>query len=328
MRECYPITSLANFTNARLPHLTFVFASERYGYWYSPRTRTHQHARLRARERGEVSPRSTRRERRRILAPAVGEGATARVSFSSACARGRVFDRPKVLVAGVSVARAAARRFHERARGPSRRLAPRAHHGSVRLPPARGRRGRRRRRLPRLQGANLHEGANDLPRARAGLSPEDPRPHPRPRRGDRRGPIPRTASGGRDGDRRRDSPAPTVDAHRARPARGAAPSSLLEASTRRRARHRARDEKARTYAKLRAFADAMPRRDRITPIVAPRRDVPAAPAALSAAFEDAVADADFTWADARPSPTSSRTTSSTEPSMATARWVRRRRSRR
>ena len=135
-------------------------------------------------------------------------------------------------------------------------------------------------------------------RERAGLSPEDPRPHPRPRRGDRRGPIPRTASGGRDGDRRRDSPAPTVDAHRARPARGAAPSSLLEASTRRRARHRARDEKARTYAKLRAFADAMPRRDRIAPIVAPRRDVPAAPAALSAAFEDAVADADFTWADA------------------------------
>ena len=199
MRECYPII-IGNLYQ-RPPHLTFVCASERYGYWYSPRTRTHQHERLRARERGEVSPRSTRRERRRILAPAVGEGATARVSFSSACARGRVFDRPKVLVAGVSVARAAARRFHERARGPSRRLAPRARHGSVRLPPARGRRGRRRRRLPRLQGANLHEGANDLPRARGSLprgpapaSPPPPwrpsRPHPahRQRRARRRPP--------------------------------------------------------------------------------------------------------------------------------------------
>ena len=132
-----------------------------------------------------------------------------------------------------------------------------------------------------------------------GSLPEDPRPHPRPRRGDRRGPIPRTASGGRDGDRRRDSPAP--DRRRARRAprpRRRTLRSLPEASTRRRARHRARDEKARTYAKLRAFADAMPRRDRIAPIVAPKRDVPAAPAALSAAFEDAVADADFTWADA------------------------------
>ena len=326
MRECYPII-IGNLYQ-RPPHLTFVCASERYGYWYSPRTRTHQHARLRARERGEVSPRSTRRERRRILAPAVGEGATARVSFSSACARGRVFDRPKVLVAGVSVARAAARRFHERARGPSRRLPPRARHGSVRLPPARGRRGRRRRRLPRLQGANLHEGANDLPRARGSLprgpapaSPPPPwrpsRPHPAHRqRRARRRPPPRQPRP----DRRR--------APRARSAEAPHPRASSKPPRLRRARHRARDEKTRTYAKLRAFADAMPRRDRIAPIVAPKRDVPAAPAALSWRSKTPPPTPTSRGQTLRPSPTSSRTTSSTEPSMATARWVRRRRSRR
>ena len=165
-------------------------------------------------------------------------------------------------------------------------------------------------------------------RKRAETLPEDPRPHPHPRRGNRPGPVPRTASGGRDGDRRRDGPAPTVDAHRARPARGAAPSSLLEASSRRRARHRARDEKARIYAKLRAFADAMPQRDPSAPIAAPKRDVPAAPAALSAAFEPPSPPPTTRGRTRRPSLISSRTTSSTEPSTATARWVRRRRSRR
>ena len=325
MRECYPII-IGNLYQ-RPPHLTFVCASERYGYWYSPRTRTHQHARLRARERGEVSPRSTRRERRRILAPAVGEGATARVSFSSACARGRVFDRPKVLVAGVSVARAAARRFHERARGPSRRLPPRARHGSVRLPPARGRRGRRRRRLPRLQGANLHEGANDLPRARGSLprgpapaSPPPPwrpsRPHPAHRqRRARRRPPPRQPRP----DRRR---APRA------PARGAAPSSLLEASTRRRAataRATKKRERTRNYAPSRTPChDASEARRSSRPNATsppPRRRSPPRSKTPSPTPTSR-------GQTRRPSPTSSRTTSSTEPSMATARWVRRRRSRR
>ena len=248
---------------------------------------------------GEVSPRSTRRGRRWIYAPAVGEGATERVSFSSACTRGRVFDASKV--GGVSWLGSARRGAFTNARAlppvaslpelamgqcVSSAPADAADDDVVDFPAARARAASK----TRTSAATL--------RKRAGLSPEDPRPHPHPRRGNRPGPVPRTASGGRDGDRRRDGPAPTVDAHRARPARGAAPSSLLEASSRRRARHRARDEKARIYAKLRAFADAMPQRDPSAPIAAPKRDVPTAPAALSAAFEAAVAAADDAWADA------------------------------
>ena len=259
---------------------------------------------------------------------AKGDGA--RLVFVGVCPRARLRP-PKVLVAGVSVARAAARRFHERARGPSRRLPPRARHGSVRLPPARGRRGRRRRRLPRLQGSRTSTRRERPSASCRGSLPRGPAPASRPRRGDRRGPIPRTASGGRDVAAAATAPPrPSTRTAHGRPRRRIvrASSKPPRSKTAATARATKKRERTRNYAPSRTPS----RRDRIAPIVAPKRDVPAAPAgaALRAGVRRRpTADgADLVGRRLRPSPTSSRTTSSTEPSMATARWVRRRRSRR
>ena len=272
MRECYPII-IGNYTNARLTSRSFARPRDTGTGTLHGRERINTRdyalanaARFRLGRRDEngvgFSRQLSAKERRRA-------------SFSSACARGRVFDRPKVLVAGVSVARAAARRFHERARGPSVAFLPELAMGQCVSHPPADAADDDVVDFPASK-ARTSTKARTTFRERAGLSPRTRARIPAPAVATVAAPSRAPPAAGATATAAATAP-PRPSTRTARAARGAAPSSLLEASTRRRARHRARDEKTRTYAKLRAFADAMPRRDRIAPIVAPKRDVPRRP---------------------------------------------------